>query len=204
MPFQFFFIFFVFVCFCFFLCLIQVLRGGGALPTLPQVDHPSGLRPHLAEHRLGPLLGRVLAPSGRQVRSFFIVFLHLMLTFRCMSVAYSPLGRECRISRFDQRDSRILYDPDFDYYENLVGKRHITVLHSMEHSTRSILLTVHPRPPARVHQGGHHISAFPPIHQKWGAHGSSRPHCTRKRWERENLFGRVCSTAQIFSSSKTV
>ena len=42
---------------------------------------------------------------------------------RCMSVAYSPIGRECRISRFDQRDSRILYDPDFDYYENLVGKR---------------------------------------------------------------------------------
>ena len=40
-----------------------------------------------------------------------------------MSVAYSPIGRECRISRFDQRDSRILYDPDFDYYENLVGKR---------------------------------------------------------------------------------
>ena len=128
----------------------------------------------------------------------------MLLYFRCMSVAYSPIGRECRISRFDQRDSRILYDPDFDYYENLVGKRHITVLHSMKHSTRSILLTVHPRPPARVHQGGHHISAFPPIHQKWGAHGSSRPHCTRKGWERENLFGRVCSTAQIFSSSKTV
>ena len=42
---------------------------------------------------------------------------------RCLSVAYSPIGRECRISRFDQRDSRILYDPDFDYYENLVGER---------------------------------------------------------------------------------
>merc|ERR1719237_1426013 len=40
---------------------------------------------------------------------------------KCMSVAYSPIGRECRISRFDQRDSRILYDPDFDYYENLVA-----------------------------------------------------------------------------------
>ena len=83
---------------------------------------------------------------------FLIVSLQLMLLyFRCMSVAYSPIGRECRISRFDQRDSRILYDPDFDYYENLVGKRHIAVLHSKKHSTRSILLTVHPRPPARVH-----------------------------------------------------
>ena len=35
----------------------QVLRGGGALPAVPQVDHPSGLRPHLEEHRLGTLLG---------------------------------------------------------------------------------------------------------------------------------------------------
>ena len=53
----------------------------------------------------------------------------MLLYFRCMSVAYSPLGRECRISRFDQRDSRILYDPDFDYYENLVGKRHIILFY---------------------------------------------------------------------------
>ena len=122
---------------CNLVVLHQVLRGGGALPALPQVDHSSGLCPHLAQHRLGPLLGRVLAPSRRQVRSFFIVSLQLMLLyFRCMSVAYSPLGRECRISRFDQRDSRILYDPDFDYYENLVGKRLITVLYSMKHSTR--------------------------------------------------------------------
>ena len=56
------------------LLCFQVLRGGGALPAVPQVDHPSGLRPHLTEHRLGPLLGRVLAPSGRQVRSFLSVF----------------------------------------------------------------------------------------------------------------------------------
>jgi hypothetical protein len=39
---------------------------------------------------------------------------------RCLSVAYSPQRRECRLSGFDQRDSRILYDPLFDYYENLV------------------------------------------------------------------------------------
>jgi hypothetical protein len=35
-------------------------------------------------------------------------------------VAYSPQRRECRLSGYDQRDSRILYDPVFDYYENLV------------------------------------------------------------------------------------
>ena len=56
---------------CNLVVLHQVLWGGGALPTLSQVDHPSGLRPHLAQHRLGPLLGRVLAPSRRQVRSFW-------------------------------------------------------------------------------------------------------------------------------------
>ena len=37
-------------------------------------------------------------------------------------MAYSPPDRECKISKFDQRDSRILYDANFDYYENLVGK----------------------------------------------------------------------------------
>ena len=36
-------------------------------------------------------------------------------------MAYSPTRRECRLSGYDQRDSRILYDPLFDYYENLVG-----------------------------------------------------------------------------------
>jgi hypothetical protein len=43
------------------------------------------------------------------------------MSYRCLSVAYSPTRRECRLSGYDQRDSRILYDPLFDYYENLAG-----------------------------------------------------------------------------------
>ena len=61
----------------------------------------------------------MLAPNGSKVGSPFTV---VSSSSRCLSVAYSPVDRECKISRFDQRDSRILYDANFDYYENLVGK----------------------------------------------------------------------------------
>ena len=37
-------------------------------------------------------------------------------------MAYNPIERKCKISQYDQKDSRILYDADYDYYENLVGK----------------------------------------------------------------------------------
>jgi len=39
---------------------------------------------------------------------------------KCLSVAYNPIDRKCKISQYDQKDSRILYDADYDYYENLV------------------------------------------------------------------------------------
>ena len=41
---------------------------------------------------------------------------------RCLSVSYNPARRECRLSRYDQTGSRIVYDADTDYYENLLGK----------------------------------------------------------------------------------
>ena len=37
-------------------------------------------------------------------------------------MAYDPLRRDCRLSRSDQRGSRIVYDSDNDYYENLIGE----------------------------------------------------------------------------------
>jgi len=40
---------------------------------------------------------------------------------KCLSVAYNPIDRQCKISQYDQKDSRILYDADYDYYENLVA-----------------------------------------------------------------------------------
>ncbi|XP_023344815.1 uncharacterized protein LOC111714044 isoform X2 [Eurytemora carolleeae] len=41
---------------------------------------------------------------------------------KCMSIVYSARSRECKLSTFNQRDSRILYDPFFDYYENIIDQ----------------------------------------------------------------------------------
>lgn len=39
------------------------------------------------------------------------------------SAVYSDRARTCRLSRYNQKDGmRLLYDPDFDYYENLMRK----------------------------------------------------------------------------------
>lgn len=50
--------------------------------------------------------------------------------FTSRSAVYSDRARTCRLSRYNQKDGmRLLYDPDFDYYENLMRKywkRHIT------------------------------------------------------------------------------
>lgn len=43
-------------------------------------------------------------------------------SFQCRSAVYSDRFRICRLSRFNQRDGhRILYDADYDYYENLMS-----------------------------------------------------------------------------------
>lgn len=34
---------------------------------------------------------------------------------------YSERFRVCRLSRSDQKDGRLIYEPDYDYYENLSG-----------------------------------------------------------------------------------
>ncbi|XP_063367031.1 uncharacterized protein LOC134655495 isoform X4 [Cydia amplana] len=42
-------------------------------------------------------------------------------SFQCRSAVYSDRARTCRLSRYNQKDGmRLLYDPDFDYYENLM------------------------------------------------------------------------------------
>lgn len=44
-------------------------------------------------------------------------------SFICRSAVYNDRHRVCRLSRFNQRDGhRIIYDPDYDYYENLMSK----------------------------------------------------------------------------------
>jgi len=42
-------------------------------------------------------------------------------SYRCRSTMYSERYRVCRLSRFDQKDGRLIYDPDYDYYESLSG-----------------------------------------------------------------------------------
>ncbi|KAI4469251.1 hypothetical protein MML48_2g00001034 [Holotrichia oblita] len=42
-------------------------------------------------------------------------------SFQCRSAVYSERFRSCRLSRYNQRDGmRIIYDADYDYYENLM------------------------------------------------------------------------------------
>ncbi|XP_072162409.1 LOW QUALITY PROTEIN: uncharacterized protein nompA [Bemisia tabaci] len=44
------------------------------------------------------------------------------VSFQCRSAVYSERFRICRLSRFNQRDGhRIIYDADYDYYENLMS-----------------------------------------------------------------------------------
>lgn len=44
------------------------------------------------------------------------------VSFQCRSAVYSERFRICRLSRFNQRDGhRVIYDADYDYYENLMG-----------------------------------------------------------------------------------
>lgn len=43
------------------------------------------------------------------------------ISFQCRSAVYSERYRTCRLSRYNQKDGmRIIYDADYDYYENLM------------------------------------------------------------------------------------
>eukprot|EP00095_Tigriopus_kingsejongensis_P012595 maker-scaffold642_size120736-snap-gene-0.15 protein:Tk12595 transcript:maker-scaffold642_size120736-snap-gene-0.15-mRNA-1 annotation:"IP14862p" len=37
----------------------------------------------------------------------------------CLSAVFNPATLECRLSRFSQKDARLIYDAEFDYFENL-------------------------------------------------------------------------------------
>ena len=41
----------------------------------------------------------------------------LSLFQRCKSAAFNPFTGECRLSRFDEKDARSLYHPQFNYYK---------------------------------------------------------------------------------------
>lgn len=49
-----------------------------------------------------------------------------ILLFINRSAVYSDRFRTCRLSRYNQKDGmRIIYDADYDYYENLMCKFYI-------------------------------------------------------------------------------
>lgn len=70
-------------------------------------------------------------------------------SFQCRSAVYSDRIRVCRLSRFNQRDGlRIIYDADYDYYENLMSKfespearRNVNILEIL-HSNKNICNSV--------------------------------------------------------------
>lgn len=48
---------------------------------------------------------------------------YVLLRTNCRSAVYSDRFRTCRLSRYNQKDGmRIIYDADYDYYENLMCK----------------------------------------------------------------------------------
>ena len=49
-------------------------------------------------------------------------------SYRCRSTMYSDRFRVCRLSRSDQKDGRLIYEPDYDYYESLSGKKKFVYL----------------------------------------------------------------------------
>lgn len=50
-------------------------------------------------------------------------------SFQCKSAEYSERYRTCRLTRYNQKDGmRIIYDADYDYYENLMCKLALLVV----------------------------------------------------------------------------
>ncbi|CAO1318099.1 unnamed protein product [Diamesa hyperborea] len=59
-------------------------------------------------------------------------------SFQCRSAVYSDRFRTCRLSRYNQRDGmRIIYDADYDYYENLMQTEQGSTRPDDWHSTHS-------------------------------------------------------------------
>lgn len=57
-----------------------------------------------------------------QLLQYILEFNPLRL-FVIRSAVYSDRFRTCRLSRYNQKDGmRIIYDADYDYYENLMRK----------------------------------------------------------------------------------
>ncbi|XP_046985731.1 uncharacterized protein LOC124555752 [Schistocerca americana] len=91
-------------------------------------------------------------------------------SFQCRSAVYSDRFRICRLSRYNQRDGlRIIYDADYDYYENLMNPY---IGDAPGPSYRPDPLgqdsNHHGRPPYNAYPGG---PGYSPPHGGYGGYG---------------------------------
>lgn len=64
-------------------------------------------------------------------------------SFQCRSAFYSEHHHTCRLTKFNQRDGhRIIYDADYDYYENLMREYRSSSLINHEMSNRKQFLNI--------------------------------------------------------------
>lgn len=104
--------------------LVVVLARGSEYPDNSVTSHLfSGKRPDTAfqRYRNSRLGGDHHSEiSGRSLSECLDECLR-QPSFQCRSAVYSERYRTCRLSRYNQRDGmRIIYDADYDYYENLM------------------------------------------------------------------------------------
>lgn len=60
---------------------------------------------------------------NKLVKLTLVDVVNIYLPFPRRSAVYSDRFRTCRLSRYNQKDGmRIIYDADYDYYENLMCK----------------------------------------------------------------------------------
>ncbi len=106
-------------------CFLFIVKGN-ELSDSPATSplFQEGRRPDTAfqRYRLSKLAGEfeLTEITGRSLSECLDECLR-QVSFQCRSAVYSERFRICRLSRLNQADGRLTYDPDYDYYENLMG-----------------------------------------------------------------------------------
>lgn len=106
--------------------VVNVTARGGDFPDNSVTSHlfADGRRPDTAFQRFrnSRLGGEFHSEITSRTLSECLDECLRQASFQCRSAVYSERLRVCRLSRFNQRDGhRIIYDAEFDYYENLMG-----------------------------------------------------------------------------------
>lgn len=101
-----------------------IIARGSEYPDNPVTSHLfTGKRPDTAfqRYRNSRLGGEHQSELSDKTLSECLDECLRQPSFQCRSAVYSERFRSCRLSRYNQRDGmRIIYDADYDYYENLM------------------------------------------------------------------------------------